>query len=338
MGTPTIRDVAHAAGVSVATVSYVINDGPRPVTEDTRRKIVAAMQQLDYEPNVSARRLRTQRTQVLGLAIAGLVPMPVPSDRYFLDVLRGVSVAADEQGYDLMLFSQARRVQSDTFYPTLARRRMLDGLIVSGSRFNYHSITLGDEKRLPVVVVGRQLTGTRLRRVVFDYEEDAYQVTKVLAGMGHSRIGLLLNAAILTGENERLSGYRRALEEAGLPYDPKLVHMPTEITRHPSADVVLGMIKDAQATAFITGPYVEVCDHLAKAGLARQVAVATLDVEVHPKQPESLVIGVQLDKYQAGLRAVTMLTEVMRGKRDILEQDIVPSKMTIYSSAGAPAQ
>jgi DNA-binding LacI/PurR family transcriptional regulator len=338
MGTPTIRDVARAAGVSVATVSYVINDGPRPVTEETRRKILQTMQALDYEPNVSARRLRSQRTYVLGLAIAGMVPMPVPADRYFIDVLRGVSVGADQHGYDLMLFSQAGRILSDTFYPILARKRMLDGLIVSGSRFHYRSVTAEDEKRLPVVVVGRQLTGTKLRRVVFNYEEDAYQVTRTLIGMGHRRIALLLNTAILSGENERLKGYQRALEEAGLLFTPALINMPEQFTRYPSQEVVLGMIHNEAATALICGPYVEVCEFVSAAGYTNRVAVATLDEEVLTPRPAALAIGVLLDKYQAGLKSVNMLMEVIKGNKDLPEQIVVPSKMTVYETSAASDQ
>lgn len=324
--------------MSVATVSYVLNDGPRPVTEDTRRKILSAMRQLDYEPNVSARRLRTQRTQVLGLAIAGMVPLPVPADRYFLDVLRGVATAVDQHGYDLMLFSQASRIQSEAFYPTLARRRMVDGLIVGGSRFNYDSITSADIKRLPVVVVGRQYSRTRLRSVVFNYEEDAYQVTRALIAMGHRRIGMLLNSPVLSSENERLAGYQRAMDEAGLHRDPHLVHVSERIVQYPDPKAVLAVVQDARATALITGPHVEVCEQLVSAGLGRDVAVATLEDEAHTVHPEPLVIGVQLDKIAAGARAVNMLMEVIKGNRSVPEHEVVPTKLQFYGAAGAAAR
>ena len=95
---PTISDVARAARVSVATVSYVINNGPRPVTPETRARILATMQELGYEPNVSARRLRRQHNNVLGLAVAALSGLPGLSDLYFLDIMRGVGVATDRCG------------------------------------------------------------------------------------------------------------------------------------------------------------------------------------------------------------------------------------------------
>jgi LacI family transcriptional regulator len=100
---PTIKDVARAAGVSVATVSYVINDGPRSVTDETRARVMETMRQLGYEPNISARRLRLNRTNVLGLAVAGLSGLPGLADLYFLDIIRGISITADQHEYNLML-------------------------------------------------------------------------------------------------------------------------------------------------------------------------------------------------------------------------------------------
>ena len=88
MPTPTIKDVAREAGVSIATVSYVINNGPRPVSAETRKAVLEAMERLGFEPNVSARRLRRQHNNVLGLAVAGLSGRPGIADLYFLDILR----------------------------------------------------------------------------------------------------------------------------------------------------------------------------------------------------------------------------------------------------------
>ncbi len=332
---PTIKDVARQAQVSVATVSYVINDGPRPVTSETRDRVLAAMQELGYEPNVSARRLRRQHNQVLGLAIAGLSGLPGLSDLYFLDIMRGVGVAADRHEYDLMLFSSPRKLQSADYYQSLARKRMVDGLIVSGSLFNYESVSEAERDRLPVVVVGRQTTSSHLRHVVFSYEADVFNVTQVLAQMGHRRIALLLNDLRLRSEPERLRGYQHALEVESLAYDPALVYLPDKVVQFPPRDVVVQIVEQAGATAIVTAPYYEVCAYVAEMNV--DVAVATLDEEMHIPRPAPLLIGVRLGKYEAGQRAVEMLLDVIEGKPDVPEEVVVASSSQVYPAGGRPS-
>jgi DNA-binding LacI/PurR family transcriptional regulator len=318
MASATIKDVAEAAGVSVATVSYVVNNGPRAVAESTRRRVEAAIARLAYEPNTSAR-----------LAIAGLAGLPGVSDLYFLDIIRGVGMAADRHDYDLMLFSSPRKLQSETFFRELARKRMIDGLIVTGTIFNYGSVTEAEQEQLPVVVVGRQPTSTHLRHVVFPYEADAFRATETLIRMGHRRIALLCNALSLSGEVERLQGYRRALEVNSLGYDPTLAYVPDDIQRFPPRDVVSDYITRIGATAIITAPYVEVCGFVVDIGMGGTVAVATLDEEVHVPRPPCLRFGVQLGKYEAGQRAVELLLSSSDGA-EAGPEEVIASTYHVY--------
>jgi len=174
MPAPTIKDVAKAAGVSVATVSYVINDGPRTVTDETRERVRAAMNQLGYAPNASARRLRRQHNHVIGVALAGMSGRPGISDLYFLEVMRGISIAADRAGYDLMVFSNPKKLGSTEFYQYLAAQHMVDGLIAAGSTINPEGIALMNAAGTPAVLVGRQRSAADIRRVIYTYEADAF--------------------------------------------------------------------------------------------------------------------------------------------------------------------
>ncbi|MCU0502955.1 MAG: LacI family transcriptional regulator, partial [Anaerolineae bacterium] len=244
----TITDVAKAAHVSVATVSYVINDGPRPVTEETRGKVVAAMQQLGYEPNVSARRLRRQHSGVLGLAIAGMASEHGVSELYFLEILRGVGVAADQCGYDLMLFGNRQKLVDGEFYRTLARQRMIDGLVLTGSRINPEGATQLTEAMLPAIVIGRHRSGTTLPRVIPNFELDSFRLTQALIELGHQRIGLFLNHQSLIGETQRLQGYQRALAQHCIAYDPALVRIPVEPEIFPPREAVCALIERATPT------------------------------------------------------------------------------------------
>lgn len=326
----TIKDVARAAGVSIATVSYVINNGPRPVSTETRRRVLEAMEQLSFEPNVSARRLRRQHNSVIGLAVAGLSGKPGIADLYFLDILRGISVAADHLGYDLMVFSNHHKLQDVEFFRSLARRRIVDGLIASGGLVNPLGLELLPAAGLPVVGVGRLQALHNVHRIEFDYQAGAYQLTQALLQRGHRRIALLLNSQAFPSESRRLLGYQQAMQEANLAVDPALLYMPTEIEFNPPFAAVLRAVENG-ASAILTAPYNEVCHSLQRLGHAyARVEVATLDYDESIPRPANLHLGQRLEKYQAGEKAVDLLLQLIKGNVDLPEVTTLSAQLAAY--------
>lgn len=332
MPTPTIKDVAHSAGVSVATVSYVINNGPRAVTPETRERVVNAMTQLGYAPNASARRLRRQHNHVIGVALAGLSGKPGISDLYFLEVLRGISIAADKNGYDLMVFSNPQKLSSTEFYQSLAAQHMVDGLIAAGSSINPEGLAVMQAAGTPTVLVGRQRSAATIHRIIYSYEQDAFWATQELIGRGHRRIGLFLNLLTMLGENQRHSGYLRALEMANIPYNPELVFVSNHIVQYPSLENVQQIYEKANATGLITAPYVEVCDYLDQLNAPASIEVATMDEESHLQHPKRIVAAARPSKYDAGLHAVEMILGSIQGDTNLPDEVVLPSQYFRYSS------
>jgi DNA-binding LacI/PurR family transcriptional regulator len=333
---PTIKDVARAAGVSVATVSYVINDGPRSVTEETRARVLESMRQLGYEPNISARRLRLNRTNVLGLAVAGLSGLPSLADLYFLDIIRGISITADQYDYHLMLFTNTRKLQTPEFYHKLIRQRLIDGLIVLGSTFSVGIVAELMRMNYPVIAVGRHRAGPGLRRVTFAYEQDAFRATSSLIEAGHQRIGLMLNILAFNSESARLQGYRRALQKYNIPYDPELVRVATSIELYPPRQDVAALLERANPSVIITTNYLEVCgfiEELTADRAGKTVGVLTLDVEPLLDRPPYLIGGMVLPKYEAGVAAINLLLQCI-GAGDlssIPEEIVMPeSRLVMY--------
>jgi len=283
------------------------------------------MEQMDFEPNVSARRLRMKANHVLGLAVAGLSGRPGIADLYFLDTLRGISIAADRLDYDLMLFSNHRKLQTEEYFRVLARRRVVDGLIASGGAVNPQGLELLPGAGLPVVVVGRQQPVRGLCRIEFSYQEDAFKAACALIGRGHRRIGLLLNAPVFLSERERLAGYRQALEEAGLPFDPALVYSAPEAQVFPPREAVQRLAGLEEVTALITAPFMEVCAFLQEINPAAGWEVATLDYDEHAPRPANLVAGIRLAKFEAGGQAVELLVRAIRGEQALPEVNILTS-------------
>lgn len=330
----TIKDVARAAGVSIATVSYVINNGPRPVSVETRKHVLEVMEQLGFEPNVSARRLRRRHNNVMGLAVAGLSGRPGIADLYFLDILRGISVAADRVGYDLMVYSNHQKLQTEEFFRSLARKHIVDGLIASGGAVNPQGLELLPGVGLPVVAVGRLQPVHHLLRIDFSYRQDAYRLTRALIERGHRRIGLLLNSLVFPSESQRLEGYRQALEEAGLPHEQDLFYTPYEIEFNPPPSAVARLVKGG-ATALITAPYARVCGYVQRLGAqAAQVEVATLDYDDSVPLPAVLSLGMRLPKYEAGELSVTLLLQSIHSGKEVAEEvRVLPSQLEIFHPA-----
>ena len=215
---PRIKDVAARAGVSTATVSVVLNDvnGAR-VAESTRDRIRAAAAELGYAPNNLARGLRTQRTHTIGLLSDRVVTTP-----YAGRMILGAQEAAWSAGYVLMLVSTGGDPALEQEAVKALVDRQVDGLLVATM---YHRVvepgSLG--AAVPTVVLDSEVAGAGVPYVVPDEDEGGYTATETLLRAGHRRIAYVRNDDEVPATGLREQGYRRALADAGVEFDPELV-------------------------------------------------------------------------------------------------------------------
>ena len=213
----TIRDVAQKAGISVATVSHVIN-GTRKVAPETAERIKQAMEELDYHPNAVAQSLRTQKTKAIGIVVSDI------TNPFFATLVRGAEDAAIEAGYSLIVCNSDESLEKEDRYVRLLRQRRMDGLLISpvgdGSSKAVQELP---RWRIPFVFIDRCAEGIKADAVLSDNIEGAYQATKHLIERGNSRIGIILGIKGATTTKERLAGYRKALNEACVPFSDELV-------------------------------------------------------------------------------------------------------------------
>ncbi len=212
----TIRDVAARAGVSLTTVSHVINN-TRFVSDETKARIVEAMHELQYRPNVLARSLRSGKTYTIGLI------MPDSENPFFSAVGREVEAKAFELGYSVILCNTERDAERQSFYVEVLRNKQVDGVIIIPTGDEISGISFLIEQSIPVVVIDRWLPDLSIDAVLTDNHLGGYQATKHLIDLGHRRIACIGAPAALTPAGDRLSGYRKALKESGIEEDPDLV-------------------------------------------------------------------------------------------------------------------
>ncbi len=218
----TTKEVAERAGVSRTTVSFVLNNVTDVrISDETRQRVLEAARQLDYHPNATARRMATGRTNVIGFVLRQS-PDQIFADQFLPQVLSGLSQAASTQGFHILIEPIPPDDVSDA-YTRLIRERNVDGIVFSGPRFDDKELLSSHSRGEPIVLLG-QLPNADLLCVDVDNVGGAALATQHLIDLRHRRIALITNAnPAYTASADRLAGYRRALDSAGIGFDQALV-------------------------------------------------------------------------------------------------------------------
>ncbi|MBE7554625.1 MAG: LacI family DNA-binding transcriptional regulator [Anaerolineales bacterium] len=245
MARVNIRDVADRAGVSTATVSHVINQ-TRFVREETRRKVLEAVEALNYHPSTIARGLATNTTQTIGLIISDI------TNPFFTAVARGVEDEFNQFGYHTIFCNTDEDSAREDEYLRLLFAHQIDGLIIAPTGVHSDRLLRIAEAEIPIVLLDRAAPGITAPLVHVDNEGGAYQATRYLIELGHRRIGILTGMETISTLGMRVSGYRRALQEAGISIDEALIIRADprfhKNQLYPSDSLLWGSITNLQMT------------------------------------------------------------------------------------------
>jgi DNA-binding LacI/PurR family transcriptional regulator len=215
--TTTIRDVARHANVSIATVSRVLNNYPG-VSEETRGKVRATIEALEYTPNPIARQLSIGRTLTIGL-ILPYITMPS-----YIDRLRGVQQILASSEYDLVIFTVDNPVQRNAYFTDLSRKTRVDGMLIVSLPPNDQQAEYFTRSRVPTVLIDS--SHSQLCCVAADDIEGGRIATRHLVALGHRRIAYLsdlLDTPFHPAMQLRHTGYCQVLAENKIPYRPEYV-------------------------------------------------------------------------------------------------------------------
>jgi LacI family transcriptional regulator len=215
---PTLREIADRAGVSVGTVSNVIN-GTAAVSAERRERVLAAIRELDYQPNHVARSLKLKKTRMLGMVISDI------TNPFFPQLVRGAEDAALKNSYLLITFNTDDNVEREKRVLSVLRQRRVDGvlLVVAPNAGDDGHIRGILDSGMPIVCLDRLPAGIEVDSVSVDNVAGARDCVRHLISMGHRRIAILTGPKAVQTAAERLQGYQEALIQAGIAADPALI-------------------------------------------------------------------------------------------------------------------
>jgi len=209
----TMKDVASHAGVSTATVSRVLNGHAAP-TQETRTRVLAAIEELGYRPNALARSLRTTATKTFGLVISDLV------NPFFAEIARAVEQEARAHGYCVVLANADESAEQQTTYVRTLLDRRVDGLLVCPATDDAAWMDEVVATGLPLVLLDRSVPGADCPVVRVDGAEALADLAATLVGAGHERVGVIAGPSDTSTGRERLAQFGSALAELGHPVHP----------------------------------------------------------------------------------------------------------------------
>ncbi|WP_066592214.1 LacI family DNA-binding transcriptional regulator [Cryobacterium arcticum] len=326
----TIHDVAAAAGVSVATVSKAVN-GRYGISAATTARVLDVVQQLGYESSLVASSMRSRRTSVIGILVADFEP-------FSAEILKGVGVALQDSGYDLLAYSGSRQRETNGWERRSLSR--LSGTLIDGAIMVTPTVDTTSTE-IPVVAIDPHTGRADLPTVESDSFGGALQATRYLIELGHRRIGFLGGRPDLRSATLREAGYRQALADAGIAFNPALVRVglyKRDTAKAPAASLL--SMTDRPTAVFAANDLsaIAIIQVAAELGLEvpGDVSVIGFDDIPEASQMNPALTTIRQPMKRLGATAAGMLVSLLNG--DTLPQNHIrlPTGLVRRATTGPP--
>jgi DNA-binding LacI/PurR family transcriptional regulator len=333
---PTQKELAKLAGVSSGTVSNVISGSLR-VNEQSRKKVLEAIRILNYQPNLIARSLRTNRTHTLGIVVPDIT---IP---FFPKVIRGAESAARERGYFLIVLDSEGSALREADMIALLRAQRVEGiLLVTAGGQELSSERLASlTSSSPIVCLDRLPVGLDVDSVCVDDCGAAEMAISHLMRMGHTKIATITGPLTLLNEQERLRGYRQALQKGGIPVQPSLIWSGSFEQEHVAGMCQNGLLQPADrpsalfATNGVTG--LAALRSLYAVGLStpKDFSFVTFDELTSEEFFRPGITSVVQPTFDMGYRAIeVLLKRIEEGKTENQREKVrLPATLTVRESS-----
>lgn len=329
--TVTIYDVAREAGVSMATVSRVVNNNPN-VKPQTRKKVHEAIERLGYRPNAVARGLASKKTTTVGVVI------PDISNANFAEVARGIEDIANMYHYNIILTNADKRKEKEIRVVNTLLEKQVDGLLFMGGAVTEDHLLAFQTSNVPIVLCGTTDEKNAYPSVDIDHEAAAFDAVNLLIQEGHRTIAMISGTLQdpSTGY-ARFQGYRKALEKAGIPYREEYVRVGNykyesgiEATQYflslPERPTAIFAATDEMAIGAIH------CIQDAGLKVPDDISVIGLDNSRISSMVRPLLTTVAQPMYDIGAVSMRLLTKLMKKESVDTAKVTLPHEMVVRQS------
>ncbi len=332
----TIRDVAKQAGVATMTVSRVINNSGY-VSESTRAKVEAAIDELGYVPNMLGPSLRFNQTHTIALVITDI------TNPFWTTVARGVEDAAQEKGYSVILCNTDESVQKQDQYLTMLMKRRTDGMLFVPADNNADIVSSIQKQNVAVVLLDRDVPNVDVDIVRGDSFGGAYQLSQHLVELGHQHIAVLTGPKNISTSIERVAGFRQAMEEANLEHNLDNIYWGSFSQTQGYAMMEEALQASPRPTAFLAvNNFIanSALQTLSSAGLRvpEDISIVTFDAVPEIISPNQFLTAAIQPAYEMGYQATQLLLARLSKEGPNTQQKIIlPIKIITRQSSAPPS-
>jgi LacI family transcriptional regulator len=330
----TMKQVAARAGVSISTVSHVINN-TRVVSDDVRRRVLGIIDEMRYIPSAVARSLKNDKTDTIGVLV------PNSSNPYFAELIRWIEDAAFQLGYNIILCNAHGGAQKQAAYLRLLMEKRIDGLVLVASGADDEQDMLLGHEVVPIVQLERGLPGLDADLILAGQEEGGYTATRHLIELGHRDIACVSGPPDLPLTRERVGGFLRAMAEARLPVPPeRILHEEFTSAGGHAAFLRLLALPQRPTAVFVTSDLMAL-GGLCAAGAAgvrvpAQLSVAGYDDIAGASYALPPLTTMAPPKRDMAQLAIEQLIERIRGEHTPLRNTALASTLVVRASTAPP--
>ena len=326
----TITDVARELGVSISTVSRALTR-PQLLRPETRARVLAAVEQLNYRPNLLARGLKSGRAGAILLVVPNLSP-------FFMEIFAGAEEAAQEAGFSVLLGHGAENAAREIACFDQVASGRADGIISAAVPSLYAS---GKRPLPPLVMIMERCPGQSVPLIRVDDDTGAMRATEHLIGLGHRRIAHICGHKVAQSSVRRLGGFRRALEQAGLSAPPEMIQRGNYgVQSGIDALHALMQLKHPPTAIFCANDEMAygAIHALRQLGLhvPRDISIAGCDDQNMAAYSIPPLTTLHIPRHDLGRRAALELIDRLQG-RDVAHEVLLPTRLVVRESTAAPA-
>lgn len=331
----TIKEIAQLAGVSVATVSYVIND-TRYVSPERKERVLKAIKELNYVPNAMARGLRVKATKTLGLLLTDI------TNPFYPDLAKGSEDIAHSMGYSVVMFNTNEEENRLSNAATQLREGKLDGLIIASARKRDEGLLKElISEGYPIVLAHRKVEGLQVDSVVADNRSGMAAAVRYLISLGHHKIYMFTGTEDSFVNQVRKESFLKTIEEAGTGFgDMKLIHTNNDYElAYNNAMKMMLEPEDARPSAVICindMVALGVLDAVEDLGLQVPSDLAVIGFEdlFFSSARRIQLTSVRVPRYEIGKQATKMLLDRIADGKKELEELVIETDLIIRKTCG----